>query len=176
MVVAGCVALATRGARAGSHAVLSRQVVVAAVAGALIAVFAGTATDTFATVRTVLFAKSTGSANRSWSIAQAMRRDGVPADARIALVGAPDVAYWVRAGRMHIVDVVPAAHIATFWQLPDSARTALVAFLAGTGANAVVVATAPDSLPVGWRHVAGGALWLPGEQPSLASAAAQHGR
>jgi hypothetical protein len=77
--------------------------------------------------------------NNSWFIARQASALGIRAGDRIALVGSPFEAYWVRTVRARIVAVVPPPSTAAFMTLPEPQRSRLYSEFEKAGATKVVV-------------------------------------
>jgi hypothetical protein len=77
--------------------------------------------------------------NNGWYVAQLAQRAGITPGAKIALVGSPFDAYWMRVLRAQAVAVVPPPWIPQFNQLPTDRRRLLFEEFRKAGAEFVVV-------------------------------------
>ena len=77
--------------------------------------------------------------NNGWYVARLAQRAGITPGAKIALVGSPFDAYWMRVLRAQAVAVVPPPWIPQFNQLPADRRRRLFEEFRKAGAEFVVV-------------------------------------
>ncbi len=140
LTVAVCMSFDWPGRGEGAWETTRRRVIAV---GALLLVLAGG--RKYAASLAPLFASS-GEPNATWAIAQRLRASGFEPGMRIALVGSPFDAYWVRTLHGQIVSVVPPERSADFWALPDGRREALTQAFAAAGADAVVVTVVPTDV------------------------------
>jgi hypothetical protein len=80
---------------------------------------------------------------------------GIGAGSRIALVGSPFEAYWVRVARAKIVAVVPPPRMGDFVTMPVAQRQRLYDTFAHAGADFIVVqlATPPEGTDASWMPI-----------------------
>ena len=137
----------------------ARALRTAAIAGALCALVVRVGRDTRGAITALGEARSRGE-NPSWMIARDLARLGVVPGSRIAVVASPYAAGWARLGRLRLVGAVPPARAAGYWSLDEAGQRATSKLFADAGAIAVVAIPAPDTLPLGWRRISGGAVLL----------------
>jgi hypothetical protein len=94
-------------------------------------------------------------ANMDWYSARQAATGGIREGSRVALVGSPFEAYWVRAARAKIVAVVPPPSMGDFVQLPADQRRRLYDEFARAGADFVVVQVAnpPEGMDRSWMPI-----------------------
>jgi hypothetical protein len=100
-------------------------------------------------------ARAPNEPNINWAAGQSALSAGMRPNARIALVGSPFEAYWVRVNRARIVAVVPPPSMAGFNQLGADDRRRLDDAFARAGADYLVVQQAdpPPGADQRWAQV-----------------------
>jgi hypothetical protein len=96
-----------------------------------------------------------GEPNDNWSASQRAAQAGIGAGSRIALVGSPFEAYWVRVARAKLVAVVPPPSMKSFVELPADRRQRLYDEFARAGADYIVVqlANPPEGMDRSWMPI-----------------------
>ena len=96
-----------------------------------------------------------GEPNDNWSASQRAAQGGIGAGSRIALVGSPFEAYWVRVARAKLVAVVPPPSMKSFVELPADRRQRLYDEFARAGADYIVVqlANPPEGMDRSWMPI-----------------------
>lgn len=92
--------------------------------------------------------------NDNWYAAQRAATAGIGAGSKVALVGSPFEAYWLRVARAKLVAVVPPPSMRRFVELPPEGRQRLYDEFARAGADYIVVQLADP--PVGTDR-----SWMP---------------
>jgi hypothetical protein len=93
--------------------------------------------------------------NDNWFAAQRAATAGIGAGSRVALVGTPFEAYWVRVARARLVAVVPPPSMADFVALSADRRQRLYDEFARAGADFIVVqlANPPEGTDRSWMPI-----------------------
>jgi hypothetical protein len=96
--------------------------------------------------------------NLGWRAAQQLHALGVPAGARVGVIGSGLTAFWARPARVRIVAEAPDAR--RFWAAPPAEQAAVLAALRSAGVRAVIADNAPGCerrpgwRPLGWNSCA----------------------
>lgn len=82
-------------------------------------------------------------AHPEWSTAQRLIQSGIPAGAKIAVLGNPDDAGWARLARYRIVGVIPHTQVDAFLKLSPEDRARVMRAFSSAGAVTLVTRTLP---------------------------------
>lgn len=151
LVVVGFWLLARSATRSGDAAGFARTIGLAAAATI------GVLLVGRAAIRMYGDARALSSANVSWSAAQSLAAVGLTPGTRVAVIGSPYDAYWARAGRLHIVGVVPPPVMRLFWSFAPARRDSLLALFADERAAFAISTSSPINAAAdsSWTPVAG---------------------
>lgn len=99
--------------------------------------------------------------NRSWEVAEGLRRLGVPPGSSVVTVGVPPLDsrfpfsfYWARLAHVRVVALVPPNDVNKFWFSPPDVKAKLRSLFAATGSVAIVTANMPPGVTLpGWTQI-----------------------